>query len=74
MAAGAVLMNITIDLPPTQLSRSARVAYAQRALQLVQMELGRCGGNESSGSIIGQDSAGTPNQSLGYWAFDASEP
>jgi hypothetical protein len=72
--SGAVLMNITIDLPPTQLSRSARVAYALHALETVKLELGRCGGNDSTGSIIGQDSAGVPNQSLGSWSFDASPP
>jgi hypothetical protein len=72
--AGAVLMNITIDLPATQMSRPARVAYAKRCLELVAMELGRCGGLESNGQIIGQASDGTPNTSLGMWMFDASPP
>jgi hypothetical protein len=68
------LMIINIDTPPTQLSRSARVAYALHALETVKLELGRCQGNDSSGQIIGQASDGTPNTSLGYWAFDASAP
>jgi hypothetical protein len=33
--SGAVLMNVTVDLPSVELSRPARVAYAWRALQLV---------------------------------------
>jgi hypothetical protein len=72
MALSSLLL-IQIDTPPTQMSRSARVAYAQRALQLAAMELAHCGGNLSSGEIIGQDSAGTPNQSLGSWQFDAHD-
>jgi hypothetical protein len=68
------LMLIQIDSPPTQLGRRARVDYALRALQLVAQELANGGGNSSSGSVIGVDSAGTPNQSLGTWAFDAHDP
>jgi hypothetical protein len=73
MALSSLLL-VQIDSPPTTMSRSARVAYALHALETVKLELGRCQGNDSSGSIVGQDSAGTPNQSLGSWSFDASAP
>jgi hypothetical protein len=72
--ATSSLMIINIATPPTQLGRSARVAYALRAVQLALQELSNGGGNISSGDVIGQDSAGTPNQSLGSWAFDAHDP
>jgi hypothetical protein len=72
--ATSSLMIINIDTPPTQLGRSARVAYAQRAVQLALQELAHSGGNLSNGSVIGVDSAGTPNQSLRSWAFDSHDP
>jgi hypothetical protein len=73
MALSSLLL-VNIATPPTQLSRRARVDYACRALQLVIQELSAGGGNNSSGDVIGQDSAGVPNQSLGSWSFDASAP
>jgi hypothetical protein len=72
--ATSSLMIINIDSPPTQLSRRARVDYAQRAVLLALQELAHSGGNSSNGSVIGVDSAGVPNQSLGTWAFDAHDP
>jgi hypothetical protein len=74
MSSGAVLMNVIINTPPTQMSRRARADYACRALQLVIQELSHGGGNISSGDVVGQDSLGVPNQSLGYWGFDAHDP
>jgi hypothetical protein len=70
------LMTITLNDAPGLHTRAAKVAFAQRALQLAITELGRCGGNESNGPILGQDAAGVPNSSLGVWMFDvtASEP
>jgi hypothetical protein len=43
------LLNVVINSPPTQLGRSARVAYACRALQLVMQELFHGGVNVSDG-------------------------
>jgi hypothetical protein len=60
--ATSSLMIINIATPPTQMSRRARVDYAQRAVLLALQEL------------IGVDSTGQSNVSLGTWAFDASEP
>jgi len=39
MALSSLLL-VQIDTPPTQLSRSARVAYALHALETVKLELG----------------------------------
>ena len=72
--ATSSLMIINIATPPTQMSRRARVDYAQRAVLLALQELAHSGGNISSGDVIGQDSAGVPNQSLGSWSFNASAP
>jgi hypothetical protein len=72
--ATSSLMIINIAAPPTQMSRRARADYAQRAVLLALQELAHSGGNNSSGDVIGVDSTGTPNQSLGSWAFDAHDP
>ena len=67
------LMTITLDDQPGLHTRAAKVSFATRALHLAITELGRCGGNESNGPIIGQDAAGVPNSSLGIWMFDVTE-
>jgi hypothetical protein len=72
--ATSSLMIINIATPPTQMSRRARVDYAQRAVHLALQELANSGGNSSSGDVIGVDSTGQSNVSLGTWAFDASAP
>jgi hypothetical protein len=73
--AGAVLMNVIIDMPTEQLGRRARVEYCCRALQLTIQELSAGGGMTSSGSIVGQSASGQPHTDLGYWGFNnASEP
>jgi hypothetical protein len=72
--ATSSLMIINIATPPTQMSRRARADYAQRAVLLALQELAHSGGNISNGDVIGVDSTGQSNVSLGSWAFDASEP
>ena len=67
------LMTITLNDAPGLHTRSAKVAFATRALQLAMTELGRCGGNISNGDIIGQGADGAPHTSLGFWAFDVTE-
>jgi hypothetical protein len=72
--ATSSLLIINVATPPTQMSRRARVDYAQRAVALALQELANCGGNISSGEVIGVDSAGQSNVSLGSWTFDAHDP
>jgi hypothetical protein len=72
--ATSSLMLINIATPPTQMSRRARVDYATRAVHLALQELAHGGGNNSSGDVIGVDSTGQSNVSLGTWAFDAHDP
>jgi hypothetical protein len=67
------LMTITLNDAPGLHTRSAKVAFATRALQVAITELGRCGGNLSSGEIISQGADGAPHTSLGFWAFDVTE-
>jgi hypothetical protein len=68
------LMTITLNDPSPQLAtRAAKVAFATRALQIAISELGRCGGNESNGPIIGTGADGAPHTSLGIWMFDVTE-
>ena len=67
------LMTVTLNDAPGLHTRAAKVAFATRALQLAITELGRGGGNESSGNIIGQGADGAPHTSLGFWAFDVTE-
>jgi hypothetical protein len=67
------LMTITLNDAPGLHTRSAKVAFAQRALQLAAMELAHCGGNLSSGDIIGTGADGAPHTSLGIWMFDVTE-
>jgi hypothetical protein len=68
------LMTITLNDPSPQLAtRAAKVAFATRALQIAISELGSCGGNDSSGNIVGLGADGAPHTSLGFWAFDTTE-
>jgi hypothetical protein len=66
------LMTIVIDDPSPQLEkRSSKVAYATRCLQIIASELGRCGGHDSSGEIVGAGSDGQ-TKSLGQWTYDVT--
>jgi len=68
-----VLMQITINLPnPPLEKRSSKVQFALHALEILKTELGRSGGNISSGEIIGQGADGSSHVSLGQWLFDAT--
>jgi hypothetical protein len=62
------LLTVTINDPSLQ-KRSSEVAYAIGAINTVIKELGRGNGNVTSGSIIGQSSAGAPNTALGSWTY-----
>jgi hypothetical protein len=65
------LLTVTINDPSLQ-KRSSEVAYAIGAINTVVKELGRGNGNVTSGTILGQSSAGVPNTPLGSWTYTPS--
>ena len=52
--------------------KSSEVAYIRKVLDVLATEIGRGQGTITSGTIIGQNAAGTPNSSLGSWSYSAS--
>ena len=65
------VLAITINDPAFE-KKSSEVAYLQGVLQIVETEIGRGRGAVTSGTILGTNPAGTPNQSLGSWTYTAS--
>jgi hypothetical protein len=65
------LLTVSIN-DPSLAKRSSEVAYALNAIDIVVKELGRGNGNITSGTIVGQSSAGVPNTSLGSWTYTPS--
>lgn len=69
----STMLTVTITAPTTSLDRrSSEVAFLRKALAIVETELGRGHGNVTSGTIIGCDTAGGTNKSLGSWTYTAS--
>jgi hypothetical protein len=65
------ILTVTIN-DPSLAKRSSEVAYIVQALEIVAKEIGRGNGNTTSGSIIGVNSAGASNASLGSWTYSSS--
>lgn len=65
------LLTITINDPGLDTKR-AEIAYARRALQYVETELGQGNGNKTSGTVLGVNAAGVGGQSLGSWTYTPS--
>jgi hypothetical protein len=63
-------MKFTLTIKDSGLERPEQeVGFIRRAVETAMNEFGRSNGNQSSGDIIGQDSKGRPNVSLGSWRF-----
>jgi hypothetical protein len=65
------VFTITVRDPAFE-TYHAEVAYIRKVLELAAAELGRAQGNRTSGTILGSDWTGTPNQSLGSWTYTPS--
>ena len=65
------VLAITINDPAFE-KKSSEVAYLQYVLDVVKTELGRGRGTVTSGTILGTNTAGAPNTSLGSWTYTAS--
>jgi hypothetical protein len=57
---------------PSLAKRSSEVAFIRKAVETALEELGRGNGNVTSGSVIGTDSGGNTNVSLGSWTYTSS--
>jgi hypothetical protein len=64
------VLSITVNDPvPAFSSKAAEVRYLIGVLQTFENEFGRGVGTVTSGTIVGQNAAGTPHTSLGSWSY-----
>ncbi len=67
------VLTVTISDPSfTGQSKASEVAYLLRVLDTLKTEIGRGNGTTTSGTILGTNTAGTPNTSLGSWTYTPS--
>jgi hypothetical protein len=73
----STMMSITINAPATATAtaldkKSSEVAFVRKAVDTAMTEFGRGNGTVTSGAILGNDTQGNANTSLGSWTYTAS--